>query len=426
MSVISMQKNNGEKFNAKNESKETLKDAVRSGSENNREITVDRLSMSNLKEAFDTSSKMSFSDSRDYYKSKVNNIDYTKQDIEEICKIIDVNEKTGIFISEAINKIIKDGDVIYLDFNGRKVDYLAYGLMRGTVIVRGDAGNYAGGFMGGSAKLEIYGNAGFRTGTSNKDDAYVLVHRDVGDEAGISMSGNAKLEIYGNAGFRTGGYSTDCAYVLVHGDVKDKAGISMSSNAKLEIYGNAGACTGELSRHYINILVHGDVGDKAGISMSGNAKLEIYGNAGACTGELSSDHAYILVHGDVGDKAGSSMSGNAKLEIGRNAGMDVGYMSRGNASILVHGNAGDSFGFNANESARIKVEGNAGDWAGAYLGNYFPSPQDVEIVIEGSAGKNVGERSAGGRIYVSGKIAGLGDGRAHIYQNGKRVDYNRD
>ena len=386
MSVISMQKNNGEKFNAKNESKETLKDAVRSGSENNREITVDRLSMSNLKEAFDTSSKMSFSDSRDYYKSKVNNIDYTKQDIEEICKIIDVNEKTGIFISEAINKIIKDGDVIYLDFNGRKVDYLAYGLMRGTVIVRGDAGNYAGGFMGGSAKLEIYGNAGFRTGTSNKDDAYVLVHRDVGDEAGISMSGNAKLEIYGNAGFRTGGYSTDCAYVLVHGDVKDKAGISMSSNAK----------------------------------------LEIYGNAGACTGELSSDHAYILVHGDVGDKAGSSMSGNAKLEIGRNAGMDVGYMSRGNASILVHGNAGDSFGFNANESARIKVEGNAGDWAGAYLGNYFPSPQDVEIVIEGSAGKNVGERSAGGRIYVSGKIAGLGDGRAHIYQNGKRVDYNRD
>ncbi len=386
MSVISMQKNNGEKFNAKNESKETLKDAVRSGSENNREITVDRLSMSNLKEAFDTSSKMSFSDSRDYYKSKVNNIDYTKQDIEEICKIIDVNEKTGIFISEAINKIIKDGDVIYLDFNGRKVDYLAYGLMRGTVIVRGDAGNYAGGFMGGSAKLKIYGNAGFRTGTSNKDDAYVLVHRDVGDEAGISMSGNAKLEIYGNAGFRTGGYSTDCAYVLVHGDVKDKAGISMSSNAK----------------------------------------LEIYGNAGACTGELSSDHAYILVHGDVGDKAGSSMSGNAKLEIGRNAGMDVGYMSRGNASILVHGNAGDSFGFNANESARIKVEGNAGDWAGAYLGNYFPSPQDVEIVIEGSAGKNVGERSAGGRIYVSGKIAGLGDGRAHIYQNGKRVDYNRD
>ena len=386
MSVISMQKNNGEKFNAKNESKETLKDAVRSGSENNREITVDRLSMSNLKEAFDTSSKMSFSDSRDYYKSKVNNIDYTKQDIEEICKIIDVNEKTGIFISEAINKIIKDGDVIYLDFNGRKVDYLAYGLMRGTVIVRGDAGNYAGGFMGGSAKLEIYGNAGFRTGTSNKDDAYVLVHRDVGDEAGISMSGNAKLEIYGNAGFRTGGYSTDCAYVLVHGDVKDKAGISMSSNAK----------------------------------------LEIYGNAGACTGELSSDHAYILVYGDVGDKAGSSMSGNAKLEIGRNAGMDVGYMSRGNASILVHGNAGDSFGFNANESARIKVEGNAGDWAGAYLGNYFPSPQDVEIVIEGSAGKNVGERSAGGRIYVSGKIAGLGDGRAHIYQNGKRVDYNRD
>ena len=58
-------------------------------------------------------------------------VNYTIKDIEELCLILSksyANETTsiGIFISAAINKIIKETDTINLDFAGIEVNYLGY------------------------------------------------------------------------------------------------------------------------------------------------------------------------------------------------------------------------------------------------------------------------------------------------------------
>ncbi len=86
-------------------------------------------------------------------------VNYTIKDIEELCPILSksyANETNsiGIFISAAINKIIKETDTINLDFAGIEVNYLGYNLPCGNLIIKGNAGKYTGGSSeGGEIKV---------------------------------------------------------------------------------------------------------------------------------------------------------------------------------------------------------------------------------------------------------------------------------
>ena len=97
-------------------------------------------------------------------------VNYTIKDIEELCPILSksyANKTTsiGIFISAAINKIIKETDTIVLDFAGIEVNYLGYCLTCGNLIIKGSVGGYTGQSMQ-SGSITIHGNAGDYTGKS--------------------------------------------------------------------------------------------------------------------------------------------------------------------------------------------------------------------------------------------------------------------
>ena len=86
-------------------------------------------------------------------------VDYTIKNIEDLCPRLSLsyaNKTTsiGIFISAAINKIIKETDTIVLDFAGIEVNYLGYNLPCGNLIIKGNAGKYTGGSSeGGEIKV---------------------------------------------------------------------------------------------------------------------------------------------------------------------------------------------------------------------------------------------------------------------------------
>ena len=95
-------------------------------------------------------------------------VNYTIKDIEELCPILSqsyANETNsiGIFISAAINKIIKETDTIVLDFAGIEVNYLGYNLPCGNLIIKGSVGDDIGNHMQ-SGSITIRGNADSFTG----------------------------------------------------------------------------------------------------------------------------------------------------------------------------------------------------------------------------------------------------------------------
>ena len=86
-------------------------------------------------------------------------VDYTIKNIEDLCPRLSLSYtketySIGIFISAAINKIIKETDTIVLDFAGIEVNYLGYNLPCGNLIIKGNAGKYTGGSSeGGEIKV---------------------------------------------------------------------------------------------------------------------------------------------------------------------------------------------------------------------------------------------------------------------------------
>ena len=105
-------------------------------------------------------------------------VNYTIKDIEELCPILSqsyANETTsiGIFISAAINKIIKETDTIVLDFAGIEVNYLGYCLTRGNLIIKGSVGGYTGQSMQ-SGSITIHGNSEDATGRFMKDGSIIV------------------------------------------------------------------------------------------------------------------------------------------------------------------------------------------------------------------------------------------------------------
>ena len=167
-------------------------------------------------------------------------IKYTLKDIEAICPIIGANWNTGKFISNAINNIIQEGDVVTLNFGGRIVDNLGSHLKCGTVIIDGDAGNCVGLSMNGGS-IVVKGDTGssvgeFMTGGS------IAVNGNAGHEVGYYMRGG-RIEIGRNAENLVGEYMTGDS-IEVKGDVGSDLGY-LSKGGKINVGGKIGRISSE-------------------------------------------------------------------------------------------------------------------------------------------------------------------------------------
>lgn len=105
----------------------------------------------------------------------------------------------GLFISAAINKIIKEDDTVTLDFHslGCPVDCVGYRLKQGKILFQGDAGDYLGeGMYGG--EITIQGNAGYYVGY-NMSGGHITIQCNAGGHVGTYMSGGV-IHIEGQVG----------------------------------------------------------------------------------------------------------------------------------------------------------------------------------------------------------------------------------
>ncbi|MCL4365058.1 hypothetical protein M1590_01905 [Candidatus Marsarchaeota archaeon] len=213
-----------------------------------------------------------FNSKNNYYKDFQNalcNVSFELSDIEILCPKIEINDNTGYFISAAINKIIKESDTVTLDFNGAKVDHVAYRLQKGHVILTGPAGDSAGWQMSGSAFLTINGSAGDYAGAGMSDSASLTINGSAGDYAGAGMSGSASLTINGPAGNYAGRWMSGSASLTIYCSVGDYAGQEMSGSARLTIKQNAGNTVGVYSSGG-TIEIEGDIG-----SIADSCKAEV-------------------------------------------------------------------------------------------------------------------------------------------------------
>ncbi len=154
-------------------------------------------------------------------------VNYTIKDIEELCPIFSkfyANETNsiGIFISAAINKIIKETDTIVLDFAGIEVNYLGYCLTCGNLIIKGSVGGYTGQSMQ-SGSITIHGNAGDYTGKSMEGGS-IIVEGNSNADTGVSMQ-SGSITVDGNAGDWTGDYMKGGS-IIVEGNAGDYTGIA--------------------------------------------------------------------------------------------------------------------------------------------------------------------------------------------------------
>ncbi len=160
-------------------------------------------------------------------------LDYTIEDIEFICPLIaysykkkcyasknlnflrekDLKEAIGIFLSAAINKIIKKTDTVNIYLLGIEVDYLGSYLPCGNLIIHGNVGKMTGTCMENGIII-IEGNAGTNTGHQMK---------------------NGIIIIEGNAGINTGCFMSE-GTIIVGGNVGDFTG-ELSYGGKIDVYG---------------------------------------------------------------------------------------------------------------------------------------------------------------------------------------------
>ena len=164
-------------------------------------------------------------------------VNYTIKDIEELCPILSksyANETNsiGIFISAAINKIIKETDTINLDFAGIEVNCLGYCLTRGNLIIKGSVGGYTGHSMQ-SGSITIHGNAGDWTGNSMEDGS-IIVDGNAGKYTGDFMQ-SGSITIHGNAGEYTG-HSMEGGSIIVDGNAGNYVGI-FSEGGEIKVNG---------------------------------------------------------------------------------------------------------------------------------------------------------------------------------------------
>lgn len=105
----------------------------------------------------------------------------------------------GIFVSAAINKIIKSDETATLEFSslGCAADCIGYRLDRGNIVLHGDAGDYLGEEMSGGT-ITVLGNAGYYAGFC-MSGGKITVDGDAGGHLGTYMSGGT-IDVHGRIG----------------------------------------------------------------------------------------------------------------------------------------------------------------------------------------------------------------------------------
>jgi hypothetical protein len=148
--------------------------------------------------------------SEDSYKSassKLEGLNFTLNDVSIFAGLINresFSDKanywtTGLFISAAINKVIKEYDTVTLNFPslGCPADCIGYRLKQGKIAFQGNAGDYVGEAMSGG-EITIQGNAGYYVGY-NMSGGHIKIQGNAGDHVGTYMSGGV-IHIEGQIG----------------------------------------------------------------------------------------------------------------------------------------------------------------------------------------------------------------------------------
>ncbi|MGB6462697.1 MAG: hypothetical protein WA799_01740 [Nitrosotalea sp.] len=148
--------------------------------------------------------------SEDSYKSassKIERLNFTLNDVSIFAGLINresFSDKAnywtaGLFISAAINKVIKKDDTVALDFPslGCPADCIGYRLKQGKIAFQGNAGDYIGEGMSGG-EITIQGNAGYYVGY-NMSGGHIIIQGNTGGHVGTYMSGGV-MHIEGQIG----------------------------------------------------------------------------------------------------------------------------------------------------------------------------------------------------------------------------------
>lgn len=144
---------------------------------------------------------------------------YTKKELEEMSKRIKVNETDelylGFYLSSLVRKIISKDTEITLTINER-IEGLGRYLEKGTLILEGNVGDWAGEHMKGG-QLIILGNAESYVGAEMMGGK-IIVRGDVIAATGASMI-YGEIIVKGSAGVLTGD-NAEGGIIRVNGNIK--------------------------------------------------------------------------------------------------------------------------------------------------------------------------------------------------------------
>ena len=163
----------------------------------------------------------------------------------------------------------------------------------------------------------------------------------------------------------------------------------------------------QITRIYLN-NVHGQ--RYIGTSLTGKIKIIINGTAGNDLGAFM-DGPNILVYGNSQDGCGNTVN-SGEIVVHGSSGDITGYAMRG-GRLFIKGSVGYRAGIHMKEYGDNQPIMVIGETAGDFLGEYMAGGTIVLLGLNIEKGQShrslhVGTGMHGGRIYVHGKITGLG------------------
>lgn len=142
-----------------------------------------------------------------YALSKLEGLVYTLNDATVFASMISEKAFTdeanywtsGIFVSAAVNQIVKENETVILDFANLDVpaDCIGFRLKHGKILVPRNAGDYLGEHMSGG-EIVVQGNAGYYVGYAMSGGS-ITVHGNAGGHLGRYMSAGV-IQIEGQIG----------------------------------------------------------------------------------------------------------------------------------------------------------------------------------------------------------------------------------
>ncbi|MDE1763805.1 MAG: hypothetical protein KGH88_06140 [Thaumarchaeota archaeon] len=146
-----------------------------------------------------------------YASSRLERLDFVLGDVSTFAGMISSEHfsnmanywTAGLFVSAAINKVIKENDSVNLDFSALegRADCVGYRLEQGKIVLRGNAGDYIGEAMSGG-EIVIEHNAGYYIGY-RMSGGHITIQGNTGDNLGTYMSGGV-IDVKGKIGSISG------------------------------------------------------------------------------------------------------------------------------------------------------------------------------------------------------------------------------